>query len=130
MPDMTPINEALLEARLAAGLSQQQLAQLVATSQAAIANLEQGLTNPTMKTLCRVATVLGFSIRIELTPSAAVDRVVERYKDDVDRTLLRENLRKSIDERIRTLGEWQDNGRLLQHATRAAMTNQRKHDAT
>ncbi len=35
----------------------------------------------------------------ELSP----DPVVEAYKKDVDRTLLRENLRKSPDERLREL---------------------------
>ncbi|MFN8095417.1 MAG: hypothetical protein U0599_24915 [Vicinamibacteria bacterium] len=32
-----------------------------------------------------------------------VDLVVEAYKKDVDRTLLRENLRKTPDERVRDL---------------------------
>lgn len=32
-----------------------------------------------------------------------VDPVVEAYKKDVDRTLLRENLRKTPDERVREL---------------------------
>jgi len=32
-----------------------------------------------------------------------VDLVVEAYKKDIDRTLLRENLRKTPDERVREL---------------------------
>jgi len=34
---------------------------------------------------------------------AAPDPVIEAYKKDVDRTLLRENLRKTPDERVRDL---------------------------
>jgi hypothetical protein len=38
-----------------------------------------------------------------LPPSDSVDPVIEAYKKDVDRTLLRENLTKSFEERIRRL---------------------------
>jgi hypothetical protein len=37
----------------------------------------------------------------------SVDRIIERYKKDVDRTLLRENLRLSPDERFLRLMEMQ-----------------------
>ncbi len=36
-----------------------------------------------------------------------VDLIVELYKRDVDRTLIRENLRKSPEERLRALQELQ-----------------------
>ena len=36
-------------------------------------------------------------------PSESVDPVVEAYKRDVDRTLLRANLRKSVQERVESL---------------------------
>ena len=36
-----------------------------------------------------------------------VDPVVEAYKKDVDRTLLRENLRRTVDERIQRLMDLQ-----------------------
>lgn len=36
-----------------------------------------------------------------LPPADLVDPVVEAYKRDVDRTLLRENLRLTVDERFR-----------------------------
>jgi hypothetical protein len=35
--------------------------------------------------------------------SDSVDPVIEAYKKDVDRTLIRENLTKSYEERVRTL---------------------------
>jgi hypothetical protein len=45
---------------------------------------------------------------------------VERYKRDVDRSLLRENLRKSVHERLRSLGEWQTDLHTLQYAVTRA----------
>ena len=108
------------EARQHAYLTQRDLAERVGTSQSAIAKLEQGGTNPTIGTLERCAAAAGFALRIELVPLATRDPVVERYKQDVDRTLLRANLRKPIDERLRTLSEWQNVGRELRRATRAA----------
>lgn len=35
--------------------------------------------------------------------SAAQDPVIEAYKKDVDRALLRENLKRTVDERVRNL---------------------------
>ena len=37
----------------------------------------------------------------------SLDPIIEAYKKDVDRTLLRENLRRTIDERFRNLMELQ-----------------------
>jgi hypothetical protein len=37
------------------------------------------------------------------TPPFGLDAVVEWYKRDIDRTLLRENLRKTPEERVRAL---------------------------
>jgi hypothetical protein len=42
---------------------------------------------------------------IPLDPSS--DPVIERYKQDVDRTLIRENLQKSHEERLLTLQRMQ-----------------------
>jgi hypothetical protein len=39
-------------------------------------------------------------LRLSLVPAGASDPVVEAYKRDVDRTLLRENLRKTVEERL------------------------------
>ena len=44
------------------------------------------------------------------------DPVVEAYKRDIDMTLLRENLRRSVDERVRNLMALQ---RLAEEALRA-----------
>jgi transcriptional regulator with XRE-family HTH domain len=112
------------EARRQAGLTQQELAERAGLSQPAIAKLERGATNPTLGTLSRCAEAAGFDLRLELVPRAAPDAVVERYKRDVDRTLLRDNLRKSVDERLRTLEDWQAAGQELQRAVREARDRQ------
>ena len=48
------------------------------------------------------------------------DPVVELYKQDVDRTLLRQNLRRSVDERILNLMDLQ---RLAEELRRAGQTS-------
>jgi hypothetical protein len=35
--------------------------------------------------------------------SVEIERLIDAYKRDIDRTLLRENLEKSIDDRVRAL---------------------------
>ena len=120
MYNIHDVGRVVQEARQHASLTQRELADRVGTSQSAIAKLEQGATNPTIDTLARCAAAAGFALRIELVPLSALDPVVERYKQDVDRTLLRENLRKPVDERLRTLAEWQEAGHELQRATREA----------
>ncbi len=108
------------DARRMGYLTQRELAERVGTSQSAIASLERGDANPTVETLARCAEAAGFSLHVSLEPLPVADAVVERYKRDVDRTLLRENLRTSVEERLRTLSEWQRAGRELQRATALA----------
>ncbi len=59
--------EMIIERRLKRGLTQAQLAQKIGTKQTAIARLESGAYNPTVKFLNKVAKALGaklsFSIR-------------------------------------------------------------------
>jgi transcriptional regulator with XRE-family HTH domain len=104
--------------RRIAGLTQQELAARAGTSQSAIARLESGQSSPTIATLERLAAAADCVLRIDFVPKAAIDPVVEAYKKDVDRTLLRENLRKSVDQRLRLLTEHQELGRELQRAVR------------
>ncbi|MCL5264534.1 MAG: helix-turn-helix domain-containing protein [Chloroflexi bacterium] len=56
--------KSLIGARLAAGLTQKQLAERVGTSQAAIARLESGAQLPSVNTLYRLAVVLGLQFTI------------------------------------------------------------------
>jgi transcriptional regulator with XRE-family HTH domain len=114
MTVMTSFGPNLARARGTAGLSQAEVASAAHTSQGAIARLELGVGNPTLETLCRVAAATGYAVVIDLQPLAPADPVVEVYKRDVDRTLLRENLRRTVDERIRSLGDWQESLRMLE----------------
>ena len=52
-----------------------------------------------------------------------VDPVIEAYKRDIDRTLLRENLRKSVEERLAGLVALQ---RLAEEARRAGRRASRR----
>jgi len=117
---MQKIHKLVQEARREGHLTQRELAERVGTSQSAIAGLERGDTNPTIDTLVRCAAAAGFALQVTLVPIPLADAVVELYKRDVDRTLLRENLRKTVDERLRSLSEWQQNVTALQQATISA----------
>ena len=118
---------ALLQrARADAGLSQAALAAAAGTTQSAIARLEQDESNPTIATLVRCAAAAGYRIEIGLVPAPAPDAVIERYKHDVDRSLLRENIRRSYDERVRSLGEWQVTTRALAAATAKAVAKAKR----
>jgi transcriptional regulator with XRE-family HTH domain len=123
---ITSADTLILRARETANLTQRELAERAGMSQPAIAKLERGETNPTLATLVRCAAAAGFDLRLELVPRTVPDAVVLSYKKDVDRTLLRENLRKPVDQRLRTLSEWQQAGREVQRATRAAKAARRR----
>jgi hypothetical protein len=55
-----------------------------------------------------------FETAAELEP----DPVIEAYKKDVDRTLIRENLKLTVDERLRNLMSLQDFAEELQKGLR------------
>ena len=118
-------HKVVREARRAGYLTQRELAERVGTSQSTIAALERGDGNPTVDTLARCAAAAGFTLQVTLVPASPPDPVVARYKEDVDRTLLRENLRRSVDERLRTLAEWQENGKALELAAAQAQRARR-----
>lgn len=93
----------LIQARTEAGLSQRALAARARTTQAAVARIEGGRTKPTVSTLARLVAAAGFDLHFELVVPPQPDATIEAYKRDIDRTLLRENLRKTVDERVRSL---------------------------
>lgn len=104
-----------------AALTQRELAARAGVAQPMVARLEAAqAANPSINTLAAVAAAAGCRLRVVVEPIEARDPVVEAYKRDVDRTLIRENLRRPLEERIRTLGEWQEHGDTLQQATRLA----------
>ena len=61
--------KVLIEARLKAGLTQEQLAKRMDTTQSVIARLEGGRANPSTKTLGKLAQATGTHLRIAFEPS-------------------------------------------------------------
>jgi transcriptional regulator with XRE-family HTH domain len=91
--------------RQQAGLTQQELAGRAGTSQPAIARLEAGAASPTLATLDRLARAADCELEIRVVSRPAPDPVIAAYQRDIDRTLLRQNLRLTVDQRIRALAE-------------------------
>lgn len=56
---------AIIEARTKAGLTQDQLAKRMKTTQSVIARIEAGGVNPSTKTLARLAKAMGTRLRID-----------------------------------------------------------------
>jgi ribosome-binding protein aMBF1 (putative translation factor) len=61
--------EAVIRARSAAGLTQEQLARRMNTTQAVIARLESGRVKPSTRTLERLAAATGMRLRISFEPA-------------------------------------------------------------
>ncbi|MEP7334908.1 MAG: helix-turn-helix transcriptional regulator [Actinomycetota bacterium] len=80
----------LRDARRRHGLTQQQLAMRARTSQAAISRIERGLVSPSVAMLERLLDLMGEEL------------VLDAHGIDYghDRTLLRENLARSVSDRI------------------------------
>lgn len=117
MPD-SPVGPAVREARTRAGLSQRALAKRAGTSQSVIARIENGDTSPTADTVERLLNAAGYASSLVLVPLPVPDPVIEAYKRDVDRTLLRQNLTRSVEQRWRLLANVAGVGRELRAATR------------
>lgn len=60
---------ALIEARAHAGLTQEQLARRMKTTQTVIARLESGRAKPSTRTLERIARATGMRLRISFEPA-------------------------------------------------------------
>src|SRR5437868_2532222 len=86
---MSP-GQLLREARRRHGVTQAQLAARARTSQAAISRIERGVVSPSVATLAALLDLLGEEL------------VLDARKIDYghDRTLLRQNLSRSVSERI------------------------------
>ena len=91
------------EARSHAGLSQRELAIRAGTAQSIVGRVEAGIGSPRVDTVERLLEAAGFRASVVLEPIVPEDSVVEAYKADIDRTLLRENLAKSPEDRVRAL---------------------------
>ncbi len=71
LEDEFSLAAAVIEARAHAGLTQQQLAERMHTTQAVIARLESGRVKPSTRTLERLAEATGMRLRISFEPRAA-----------------------------------------------------------
>ena len=71
LEDEFSLAAALIEARARAGLTQQQLADRMHTTQAVIARLESGRVKPSTRTLERLAAATGMRLRISFEPIPA-----------------------------------------------------------
>jgi ribosome-binding protein aMBF1 (putative translation factor) len=60
---------AVIGARTAAGLTQEQLAERMRTSQSAIARLEGGRSKPSTSTLAKIAEATGTRLRVVFEPA-------------------------------------------------------------
>jgi hypothetical protein len=65
------------------------------------------------------------STRFDSTVSLEPDPVIEAFKRDIDRTLLRQNLARTVEERLRNLIELQRFARELARAGREARDGRR-----
>jgi hypothetical protein len=59
-------------------------------------------------------------LHIELAAPQPTDPIIEAYKRDIDRSLLRENLKKTVDQRVRSLTALARFAREARRAGRAA----------
>ena len=76
---------ALIRARAQSGLTQADIAKRMGTSQSAVARLEGGRSNPSMRTLDRFATATGTRVRIWFEPNDAAqttDDEIESFADN------------------------------------------------
>ena len=95
---MTP-GELLREVRRRHGLTQRQLAARARTSQAAISRIERDLVSPSVATLATLLDLMGEDLVLGTDP---IDY-------GIDRTLLRQNLERTVDERVAfmtSFGNW------------------------
>lgn len=89
-----PAGMWIREARLRGGLSQQELARRVGTSQSLVARWERGQVDPRFSTVVRAIRACGFDL--------ALGVVTYDYDHDL---LVRENLRLAPKERLRKMQE-------------------------
>jgi ribosome-binding protein aMBF1 (putative translation factor) len=71
LEDEFTLAATLIEARAHAGLTQEQLAQRMNTTQAVVARLESGRVKPSTRTLERLAKATGTRLKISFEPAPA-----------------------------------------------------------
>jgi len=71
-----PPSRLIRRARQDAGLTQQQLAERMNTTQSVIARLESPRSNPRMDTLARAVAATGHQIHVDLRPEPQLDETM------------------------------------------------------
>ena len=66
--------QALIDARRASGLTQKELSARTGIAQGDISKLENGNSNPSIRTLQRLATAMGMVMKVEFLPVCQSDR--------------------------------------------------------
>ena len=64
------IIQAFIDARQNSGLTQKELSERTGIAQGDISKLERGNANPSLRTLQRLATGMGMTVRLEFVPAA------------------------------------------------------------
>lgn len=70
LQDEFALAAALIDARVKASMTQEQLAKAMGTTQAAVARMESGRVPPSTRTLQRFAKATGTKLRISFEPDA------------------------------------------------------------
>ncbi|MFW6373900.1 MAG: helix-turn-helix domain-containing protein, partial [Thermodesulfobacteriota bacterium] len=73
LADEFSLAEALIKARIQAGLTQKELAQRMNTTQSVIARMEGGRVKPSSRTLERFAKATGMRMKISFVPDSPVN---------------------------------------------------------
>lgn len=68
------IIQAMIDARRTSGLTQKELSERTGIAQGDISKLENGTANPSVRTLKRLASAMGMTLRIEFLPNATPKR--------------------------------------------------------
>ncbi len=68
------IIQAIIDARRKSGMTQKELSQRAGIAQGDISKLENGNANPSIRTLQRLASAMGMTLRVEFLPNTAETR--------------------------------------------------------
>ena len=68
------VMQAIIDARKRSGMTQKELAEKTGIAQGDISKLENGNANPSLRTLQRLATGMGMTLKLEFVPMEACTR--------------------------------------------------------
>ena len=61
--------QAMIDARRSSGMTQKQLSEITGIAQSDISKLENGSSNPSIRTLQRLASGMGMTLKVEFVPA-------------------------------------------------------------